>query len=283
MGGTRARRRLAPAAVIAFVAAFGVSTASAAVTDFGLPTVNSQPVGIAAGPDANLWAAEFAADRVARVTPAGDRAEFTLPAGRRPHDVASVGGFVWFTELDGNRIGRLDPSAADIQASIVEFSVPTASSKPTAITAGPDGNAWFTEAGADKIGRITPGGVISEFVVPGAGSAPSGIAAGPDGALWFTESGSNEIGRITTAGVLTNEFAVPTLESSASRLGDITSGPDGALWFVDSGLDHVGRLATNGAVTRFAAPPGSGVEGLASGSDGALWITEGRAGKIATV
>ena len=74
-----------------------------------------------------------------------------------------MGGFVWFTEVDGNRIGQLDPSAGNVQASIVEFAVPTAASKPTSITAGPDGNAWFTEAAGDKIGRITPGGVITEY------------------------------------------------------------------------------------------------------------------------
>jgi hypothetical protein len=38
---------------------------------------------------------------------------------------------------------------------ITEFSMPTANSRPTDITNGPDGNIWFTELG--KIGRITPG------------------------------------------------------------------------------------------------------------------------------
>jgi hypothetical protein len=40
--------------------------------------------------------------------------------------------------------------------SITEFSVPTAASNPSGITAGPDGNLWFTEFNANKIGRITP-------------------------------------------------------------------------------------------------------------------------------
>ncbi len=41
---------------------------------------------------------------------------------------------------------------------ITEFNVPTATSNPVDITAGPDGNIWFTENLAGRIGRITPGG-----------------------------------------------------------------------------------------------------------------------------
>ncbi len=37
---------------------------------------------------------------------------------------------------------------------ITEFALPTASSAPTGITAGPDGNLWFAELGGNKIGRI---------------------------------------------------------------------------------------------------------------------------------
>ncbi len=82
---------------------------------------------------------------------------------------------------------------------IDEFSIPTASSEPFGITAGPDGNLWFTEESANKIGRITPKGAITasdEFFIPTASSVPFGITAGPDGNLWFTEAGGNNIGQL---------------------------------------------------------------------------------------
>jgi virginiamycin B lyase len=259
--------------------------ASAAISEFPLPTAGSEPAGITVGPDGNQWAVEAAANRIVRVTPAGQPTEFTLPSNREPFDITSAGGFVYFTEREGDRIGRLNPSAgsdAAVQSSIQEFIVPGVGSEPTGITAGSDGNVWFAEAGSDEIGRISvPGGVITEFVVPGAGSAPTGITAGPDGALWFTEAGSGEVGRITTAGVVTNEFAVPTLESPGTRLGSIAAGPDGALWLIDEGLDHVRRMTTAGAQSQFPGPPGSGLTDIASGSDGALWLTEARSGKLA--
>jgi virginiamycin B lyase len=257
--------------------------ATAAISEFPLPTANSAPAGIAAGPDGNLWAVESAADRVVRITPAGATTEFTLPATREPVEIVAAGGFVWFTER-ADRIGRINPGAgsdAAVQSSLNEFIVPGVGSEPTGITAGPDGFVWFTEAGSDEIGRLTIAGVLTEFAVPGAGDGPAGIASGSDGALWFTEAGSAEVGRITTAGVVTNEFPVPTLESPATELGAIAPGPDGALWFVDGGLDHVRRITTSGAHSQFPGPAGSGLADIAAGPDGALWLTEARSGKIA--
>jgi streptogramin lyase len=111
-----------------------------------------------------------------------------------------------------------------------EFPIPTASSQPYGITAGPDGALWFTEALGNKIGRITTAGTITEFpITPGSG--PTGITAGPDGALWFTESAGN-IGRITTAGLFT-EFG-----GGAGLPTAITAGPDGALWFTESNTNE---------------------------------------------
>jgi len=49
---------------------------------------------------------------------------------------------------------------------ITEFTVPTGSSFPLGIAAGPDGALWFTENSANKIGRIT-----TPVVVPPPGAA----------------------------------------------------------------------------------------------------------------
>ena len=279
-------RCVLPAVVVCFALAF-TSSATAAITEFALPTANAQPTGITSGPDGNLWVAESESSvtsRIARVTPAGEVTEFIYPANREPLDVAAAGGLIWFTERLGDRIGRINPLAgndAAIQASVTEFIVPGVGSRPTGIAAGADGNLWFTQAGSGEIGRVTPAGLITEVAVPGLGSEPTGIAAGPDGALWFTQVGSSQVGRITTAGVVTNEFAVPALNSQPTQLGAITEGPDGALWFVDSANDRVWRITTAGELTGFPAPVGSGPGGIASGPDGALWLTEGRQGKIA--
>src|SRR2546425_144861 len=90
---------------------------------------------------------------------------------------------------------------------IVEYTTPTASSQPGAITAGPDGNLWFTEYQANRLGIADTSGAIGELTpLPNAGSQPLDIARGPDDNLWFTEA-SDRIGRIGVTGSLV-EFPV---------------------------------------------------------------------------
>src|SRR5436190_37063 len=138
---------------------------------------------------------------------------------------------------------------------LTEFTVPTASSGPTSITAGPDGNLWFTEGSGNKIGRISPTGVISEFAVPtantpyGPSAGPLGITAGPDGNLWFAEINAFKIGQITPAGTI-REFSLPT--SNSPPYG-IIAGPDGNLWFTEAEqtfnpVSKVGRIRVPGPV-----------------------------------
>ncbi len=185
---------------------------------------------------------------------------------------AGPDGNLWFTESDGNRIGRITPAGI-----VTEFSIPTAISYPRGIAAGPDGNLWFTEDSGNKIGRITISGVVTESAIPTGGSSLHGIVAGSDGNLWFVESSPNKIGRITPAGVVT-EFPVST--ASASYPYEIAAGPDGNLWFTELNASNIGRITTNGSVTEFSV--GRGQKAIAAGPDDNLWFTEftGRIGVL---
>jgi virginiamycin B lyase len=170
--------------------------------------------------------------------------------------------------------------AGAVTAPTMEFVVPTLSSQPFQIVAGPDGALWFTELAGNKIGRVTTAGVITEFPVPTAGSQPTGIVAGPDGALWFTEASMGKIGRITIAGVVT-EFPIPT---ALSQPFGIEVGIDGALWFTELGASKIGRITTAGVITEVATTTiNSAPKSITTGLDGALWFTESGANKIGRI
>jgi Planctomycete extracellular len=171
----------------------------------------------------------------------------------------------------GSRSRRLNMETLEdrrlLAGVIAEYPIPTPSSFPAGITAGPDGNLWFTEGFANKIGRITTSGAVTEFPTS---SGPSGITAGPDGNLWFTEPEANKIGRITTSGAVT-EFPIPT---PASGLVRITAGPDGNLWFTEEDANKIGQLSpvpppTVISVQRFGfhADPTRIVLGFSTGLD----------------
>jgi virginiamycin B lyase len=165
---------------------------------------------------------------------------------------------------------------------ITEFAIPTPSSEPERICAGPDGNLWFTETGIHfsgghflyNIGRITTSGIVTEFEIPTANSFPQGIARGRDGNLWFTERGIERIGRITPAGVIT-EFPIPS-PSPTAELSLITSGPDGHIWFAQDNRDSLGRFdpATPDRMEEVSIPPRIEVAGFVNGQDGDLWFAE---------
>jgi virginiamycin B lyase len=207
------------------------------IASFPIPTSNSAPGGIATGPDGNLW----------------------------------------FTEISGNKIGRLTPAGV-----ITEFSLPTARSGPGRITAGPDGALWFVEAGANRIGRITVDGAVSEFPLPTADSvlttATPGIGAGPDGNIWFAAIDGQSVGRITPLGAVTEFQSAGTL----SGAGAITAGPDANLWYLAESA--IGRVTPGGAIANFSAfTTDANVGGIAAGADGALWFSQGESGGIGRV
>jgi virginiamycin B lyase len=194
----------------------------------------------------------------------------------KSYEVPTVGAFpagmtvgsdraLWFTELGGNKIGRVTMSGA-----FTEYPVPTPDASPTDIVAGPDGALWFTEQRSHKIGRVTTSGKFTEFPVSSSRKgSPFQIIVGPDKSMWFSTHES--IGRVTTAGAITH-FPVPAPNFGASALA---SGPDGAIWAVvqGNGSDRILRLTTAGVFSERPAPKIFGpVMGSLFASDGALWF-----------
>ena len=204
--------------------------------------------------------------------PAQTITEFSIPSGNSPFDLAAgPDGNLWFTEAQGNRVGRITP-----QGVITEFTIPTAGSFPGGITAGPDGNLWVCANGSNKILRVTPAGGFTEFPIPNAfpSGGPSSITAGPDGALWFSETDGGvggRIRRVTTSGQFTL-FPGPNPSQSPHQ---IVAGPDGNLWYSMPISGKVGRVTAAGVITEFPlASPAANALALAPGPDGAVWIAE---------
>lgn len=143
-----------------------------------------------------------------------------------------------------------------------EFPIPTASSQPSSIAAGPDGNVWFTDQNNSLIGRITPTGTVTEFSLAGFPQV-RGISAGPDGNVWFTEYNGAKIGRITPAGVV-SEFNNGMSVNPRPR--GIALGPDGNLWFTEETGNRIARITTGAAVVVTAISPTSGPAGGIAGA-----------------
>ena len=275
--------------------AIGRITPSGQVTEFPIPTPESIPNEITAGPDGNLWFTEEKADKIGRITPSGEITEFPLsgqcsectaectvnPECTVYGITAGPEGSLWFTEsLFGfGEINRITP-AGQIKR------VKQTAGAPTGITTGPDGNLWFSvmeeeilePSAAGRIGRLTPSGRLTEFPPIPSGPTdanPEGITTGPDGNLWFADLTYARIGRITLSGQLV-EFRVP----SGNVSGSITAGPDGNLWFSAQGAvlrkgsrGAIDRITPQGLITVFPIKA-FGSNWVAAGPDGNIWFTE---------
>ena len=269
--------------VLAMLSWTGSAMAAPTITEFPVPTHNRQPVGIAAGPDGNVWFVQSVAPGgIGRSSLSGTITEFSSGVSNGALGITpGPDGNLWFTEPGADKIGRITTSGL-----IKDFSVANGS-EPTDITAGADGNLWFTEPGGKaSIGRITTSGSSSEFSTGlTSNSQPRDIVAGPDGNLWFTEIGNpGRIGRITTSGTIT-EFTSGLTQNSQPE--GIAPGPDGNLWFTESANPgRIGRITTSGTITEFTSglTQNVGPRAITAGNDGNMYFTEpfnfGKIGEI---
>src|SRR5438093_628469 len=72
--------------ILALVVSIGLTGAAEAavpvpgvITEFSLPTPNSRPFEITAGPDGDLWFTELTNNKIGRISPTGTLTEFLLP------------------------------------------------------------------------------------------------------------------------------------------------------------------------------------------------------------
>ena len=141
------------------------ATAPAAITEFTVPTANSQPAGITVGPDGALWFTEENGHKIGRITTDGPSRSTRsppspAPRARSPPVRTGICGSPSSAPIRPRSAGSR-PQASGLR----EWELPLGSG-PDGITAGPDGAIWFTENGADKIGRITLDGIHLDRVRP---------------------------------------------------------------------------------------------------------------------
>ncbi len=119
----------------------------------------------------------------------------TLTPGGAPYGITPgpTGTGMWFTELNGNKIGNITSTGK-----VVEYAIPTASSQPNGIVSA-CGRLWFTERATDKIGELTTSGTFTEYPVPTANAGPDRMTVDAAGNVWFSEFNAGNVGEISAA------------------------------------------------------------------------------------
>lgn len=223
--------------------------------------VNTDPHGLGIGPDGKtVWFSGKTKGTVGFLKPDGKPVNYQL-ANKDAFPIYIVAGHdrnMWFTELQGNKIGRVTPAGK-----ISEFPIPTANSRPIAIVPQPDGTAlWFSEEAGNKVARIDVNGAITEFAVPPRPMSPqpkyilAGLAFDADGNLWTQQyvaqtDGNPQgtdyvimIGKSILKAKSSDKldytyYEVPTRNTVMHR---IVQGPDRNMWYTELKADKIGRI-----------------------------------------
>ena len=129
-----------------------------------------------------------------------------LTANSRPNDLAiDPRGYIWFTEMGANAIGRLEPRT-DM---ILRFSLTTPGAQPHSIALDSQGHVWFSEIAANRIGLLDPFSEdIQEFTIPTPGSRPMSLKFDDQWKLWFIESAADRIARLDPVTETIEEFSI---------------------------------------------------------------------------
>jgi streptogramin lyase len=252
------------------------------IQEFTIPTANSAPFWITAGPGAVLDFTAGGTNQIGAYNPAiHGFTSFSIPTatiGSSSYITAGTDGKLYFTASNDNAIEQLNPATHVITA----FPIPTAGLGPQFITTGADGNLYFTTSNANVIEQLeptTPVFIFKTFFIPTANSGASGITSGPDNSLWFIESTANKIGQLNLATHVVREFSIPNAIGGTST---ITTGTDGDLYFTEPGPNSIGQFNPITRKFRFLPIPvaNSGAADITTGPDGNLYFTEPGANEI---
>ena len=198
-----------------------------------------------------------------------------MPAGSRPHDVASaLDGTVWYTAQGSGELGRLDSATGATQ----HIKLGEGSS-PHGVIVGPDVAPWVTDSGLNAIVRVDPEtGSVARYPLPGGQRVSLNTSTfDRSGVLWFT-------GQAGIYGRLDPKTREPEVFEAPWGRGPygIATTPDGAVYYASLAGHHIARIdLATGRATVFDPPtPNQGARRVWSDSQGRLWVSEWTAGQL---
>ena len=166
------------------------------------------------------------------------------------------------------------------QASIKQWPVPTAGSRPHDPLAARDGAIWWTGQLSSKLGRLDPKtGEVKEFPVR-MQTAPHGLKEDKDGNIWFTGNHLGLIGKLDPKTGKVTEY-----KTTAKDPHTLAIDPSGIVWFTAQVANTLGRLDPKTGAIKLVHPPTDKARpyGMAVNSKGQVFFVEFGSNKVATI
>ena len=144
-------------------------------------------------------------------------------------DFSPVDGTIWYSKLNGNRIGRIDPKAKD--GNIKEWNPPFRG--PRRLHIAPDGMVWVPGFGSGEFGSFNPKTEKWKvYKLPNADNQiPYALNVAPDGMVWICGTNSDSLHRFDPKTEERVEFRLPT---RVTYTREIEFDDDGNVWTSNS-------------------------------------------------
>lgn len=214
--------------------------------------------------------------------PSNPGKKLTLPSA--PNDIAiDAQGNIWFTELNADAIGELDPHTGSLKQYPLAGTNRTQKFTPYGITVDPQGMIWFTGVSSDRVGRLDPQtGKITYFSKPGLTSGLMEITSDRHGTIWITSFSNGLLLSLDPRTGTFTAYYAPSTSNNAGSIYGVTISPNDAVWVTVSSANVIARLdvAAKQFVYYPIPTPNSLPFGIVASSDGTLWFTEAGSDKI---
>ena len=145
-------------------------------------------------------------------------------------DYSPVDGMIWYTKLNGNRIGRIDPNAPD--GDIKEWNPPFRG--PRRLHVAPDGMIWVPGFGSGVFGKFNPKTEKwTIYDLPDKDNQiPYALNVAPNGQVWICGTGNDSLLRFNPKTEYLVEYRLP---NRVSYTREIEFDEDGNVWTSTSG------------------------------------------------
>jgi len=171
-----------------------------------------------------------------------------------------------------------------VEASIKEWPVPTAGSRPHDPAAAKDGSIWWTGQLANYLGRLDPKtGAMKEYKLKSAHTGPHGLIEDKDGNIWFTGNNAGLIGKLDPKTGAVTEYKLPNPDAKDPHT--LIFDHDGILWFTVQQGNFIGRLDPKTGDIKLVQPPTpkSRPYGMAVNSKNVVFIVLFGTNKVASI